>query len=82
MKGVIGNMNKKIIMFSLLIIGITNSAFADDNEIYIDQSGASSSIDVEQLGSGNLLGGLNSQAGSLNPFDLDGTSMTLDLNFS
>lgn len=81
MKGVIGNMNKKIIMFSLLIIGITNSAFADDNEIYIDQSGASSSIDVEQLGSGNLLGGLNSQAGSLNPFDLDGTSMTLDLNF-
>lgn len=80
MKGVIGNMNKKIILFSLFLLN-SLVAVAADNEIYIDQSGASSSIDVEQLGSGNLLGGLNSSAGSLTALDLDGLSMTLDLNF-
>ena len=33
------------------------SAFADDNEIYVDQVGATASIDLEQLGSGNIIGG-------------------------
>lgn len=54
--------------------------FAADNEIYIDQSGATANIDLEQLGSGNIIGGLNSVAGTLTPLDLDGTSLTLDIN--
>lgn len=55
-------------------------SYSDDNEIYVDQAGASASIDIEQLGSGNLVGGLNSSAGSMTPFDLDGATMLLDLN--
>ena len=54
--------------------------FAADNEIYIDQSGATANIDLEQLGSGNLIGGLNSVAGTLTALDLDGSSLTLDIN--
>ena len=54
--------------------------WAADNEIYVDQSGASSAIDLEQIGSGNLIGGLNAVTGSMTPLDLDGTGMTLDIN--
>ena len=39
--------------------------YGADNEIYVDQSGATANIDLEQLGSGNIIGGLNSAAGSL-----------------
>ena len=56
------------------------SIYGDDNEIYIDQSGDTANIDMEQLGSGNIIGGLKSTAGSLNPFDLDGDNLTLTLN--
>ena len=42
-------------------------SYSDDNEIYVDQAGASASIDIEQLGSGNLVGGLNSSAGNMTP---------------
>ena len=55
-------------------------SYSDDNEIYVDQAGSSASIDIEQLGSGNLVGGLNSSAGSMTPLDLDGATMSLDLN--
>ena len=51
-----------------------------DNEIYVDQSGTGANIDLEQLGISNIIGGLNSTAGNLTPFDLDGNSMTLDIN--
>ena len=54
--------------------------YGADNEIYIDQSGATANIDLEQLGSGNIIGGLNSAAGSLTALDLDGLSLTLDIN--
>ena len=54
--------------------------FAADNEIYIDQSGATANIDLEQLGSSNIIGGLESTAGSLNPLELEGSSMTQDIN--
>jgi len=66
----------------LVIVGIVASTFiwSADNEIYIDQSGATANIDIEQLGISNLIGGLSSSAGSLNPLDLDGTSLTLDIN--
>ena len=67
---------KKLI--SLLLVCCI--AIADDNEIYVDQAGTSSSIDLEQLGSGNIIGGLLSAHGSMTPFDLDGNSMSLDVN--
>ena len=56
------------------------TTYAADNEIHVDQSGATANIDLEQLGSGNIIGGLNSSAGSLTALDLDGTSLTLDIN--
>ena len=54
--------------------------YAADNEIYVEQSGATANLDLEQLGSANIIGGLNSVSGTLTPLDLDGTSMTLDIN--
>lgn len=71
---------KNKLLFSLFFIGIFNSAIADDNEIYVDQSGNSATIDLEQLGSGNIIGGTQSVAGTLTALDLDGVSMTLDIN--
>ena len=62
------------------ILFISGAVWAADNEIYVDQSGASSAIDLEQIGSGNLIGGLNAVTGSMTPLDLDGTGMTLDIN--
>ena len=56
------------------------TAYGADNEIYVEQSGATANLDLEQLGSGNIIGGLNSVAGTLTPLDLDGTGMTLDIN--
>jgi len=67
---------KKIINFVLLV---SLSAFAD-NEIYVDQSGNTASIDLEQLGSSNLIGGSSAVSGTMTALDLDGISMTLDIN--
>ncbi len=54
--------------------------FAADNEIYVQQSGVNANIDLEQLGSGNIIGGLLSEAGSVTALDLDGLNLTLDIN--
>ena len=52
-----------------------------DNEIYIDQSGDTANIDLEQLGGdSNIIAGLESTAGNLTPLDLDGDNLTLDIN--
>ena len=53
-----------------------------DNEIYVDQSSGSSNsnMDLEQLGSGNIIGGIDAVAGTMTALDLDGTAMTLDIN--
>ena len=56
------------------------TTYGADNEIYVDQSGATANIDLEQIGSGNIIGGLNSVAGTLTALDLDGITMTLDIN--
>ena len=37
-------------------------------------------MDLEQLGSGNIIGGIDATAGSMTALDLDGTAMTLDIN--
>jgi|TARA_R100001440_G_scaffold54406_1_gene74264 hypothetical protein len=59
---------------------MTALAYGADNEVSIDQVGATLNLDVEQLGSGNLIGGQNATAGSMTPLDLDGATMTLDIN--
>ena len=67
---------KKLINFALFL---SLSVFAD-NEIYVDQSGNSATIDLEQLGSSNLIGGTQATSGTMTALDLDGVSMTLDIN--
>ena len=69
-------MNKLISLLLLLSV----NALASDNEIFVDQVGATANIDLEQLGSGNIIGGLTAVAGTMTALDLDGTSMTLDIN--
>jgi len=54
--------------------------YGADNEIYVDQSGATANIDLEQLGNSNIIGGLDSVAGTLTALDLDGINLTLDIN--
>ena len=65
---------------SLVVMMNASLLYGADNEIYVDQSGATANIDLEQLGSGNIIGGLQSSAGSMTPLDLDGLTMTLDIN--
>ena len=71
---------KKLNSYILLSVVLTGFAYSADNEIHITQAGTSASIDIEQLGVSNLIGGLGSSAGSLTPLDLDGNSMVLDIN--
>jgi len=54
--------------------------YGADNEIYIDQSGATFNLDAEQLGSGNIIGGVDAAAGSMTALDLDGGVQTIDIN--
>ena len=75
MKEGTGNMNKLL----NLALFLSLSVFAD-NEIYVDQSGNSANIDLEQLGSSNLIGGTSAVSGTMTALDLDGVSMTLDIN--
>jgi hypothetical protein len=56
------------------------STYGADNEIYVSQAGANANIDLEQLGSSNIIGGLDSVAGTLTPLDLDGINLTIDIN--
>jgi len=74
-------MKTKLIRLSLLVVCCYPfSVYSADNEIYIQQSGATANIDVEQLGSGNLIGGTDAIAGTMTALDLDGANMTLDIN--
>ncbi len=66
--------------YTAIFLFVTLSAWAADNEVYVDQAGATANIDLEQLGSSNIIGGLNSVAGTLTAFDLDGSGLTLDIN--
>jgi|TARA_B100000212_G_scaffold116666_1_gene87013 hypothetical protein len=63
-----------------VIFLLSINIFVADNEISIDQTGATANLDIEQLGSGNLIGGSTATAGSMTALDLDGTTMTLDIN--
>ena len=67
--------------YSLLgVLFFSLNAYSADNEIYVDQSGSTANINLEQLGSSNIIGGLNSVAGTLTALDLDGINLTLDIN--
>jgi len=63
----------------LLISLLFSISVLADNEIYVDQSGSNASIDLE-LGSSNLIGGTSAVSGTMTALDLDGASMTLDIN--
>tara|TARA_R100000353_G_scaffold116297_1_gene83135 strand:+ start:4 stop:717 length:714 start_codon:yes stop_codon:yes gene_type:complete len=69
---------KKILLMFLLAMPLMGA----DNEIYVDQSSGSSNsnMDLEQLGSGNIIGGIDAVAGTMTALDLNGTAMTLDIN--
>ena len=71
-------MNKLLTFF--VIIFTMSELYAQDNEIFVSQVGATANIDLEQMGSSNMIGGLNSTAGSMTDLDLDGATMTLDVN--
>ena len=62
-----------------LILFLSIGLFAD-NEIYIDQTGDNAAIDIEQLGSNNIIGGDDAVAGTMTAAILNGTGMTLDIN--
>ena len=63
-------------LLPLLLVGFLYA----DNEIYIDQSGNNANIDLEQLGSSNIIGGTDAVAGTMTALDLDGLNLTLDIN--
>ena len=65
---------------SLLMTFIMAPHASADNEIYIDQSGATFNLDAEQLGSGNIIGGADAIAGTMTALDLDGATQTIDIN--
>ena len=68
-------------MIKVLVVFLSVIHFVlADNEIWIDQSGATANIDLEQQGGGNLIGGIGSVAGTLTDFDFIGTGNTLDIN--
>lgn len=67
-------------MKRLLIFVLFATPLYADNEIYVDQAGATLNLDLEQIGSSNIIGGLNAVSGTMTPLDLDGTTMTLDIN--
>jgi len=71
---------KTLKLMSLVVMTSASLLYGADNEIYVDQSGATANIDLEQLGNSNIIGGLNSVAGTLTALDLDGLNLTLDIN--
>jgi hypothetical protein len=80
MKKAIGNKIKGLILMSLFAMTNVSLIYAADNEIFIDQSGATSNLDIEQVGGGgNIIGGSDAAAGSMTALDLDGGTMTLDV---
>ncbi len=66
-------------MKKLLLTFLSLSAVAD-NEIYVDQSGSNATINLEQLGSSNLIGGTSAVSNTMTALSLDGLNMTLEIN--
>ena len=64
----------------LLTLSYCGNYLLSDNEVYINQVGATLNLDVEQLGSSNIIGGLDAVSGTMTAFDLNGSTMTVDIN--
>ena len=67
-------------MRALFALFLLSGGLLADNEIFIDQTGDNAVIDIEQLGSNNIIGGTDAVAGSMTKAILNGQSWTLDLN--
>ena len=80
MQKAIGKKMKRLTLISLVEMTNVSLLLGADNEIFIDQSGATSNLDIEQVGGGgNIIGGSDASAGSMTALDLDGGTMTLDV---
>ena len=67
-------------MRAIFALFLLSGSLLADNEIFIDQTGDNAVIDIEQLGSNNIIGGTDAVAGSMTKAILNGQSWTLDLN--
>lgn len=65
-------MNTKVIV--VMLLAVLGSSFVNANELYLDQSGDTATIDLLQEGSGNKIG-----ASEQAPFILIGNSQTVDV---
>ena len=63
----------------ILLLLLSFGLYAD-NEIYIDQTGNNVNIDIEQLGSNNIIGGDDAVAGTMTKAILNGGTWTFDIN--
>ena len=63
-----------------IILLLLSLGLMADNEIYIDQTGNNVAIDIEQLGSSNLIGGDDAISGTMTAAVFSGASWTLDIN--
>jgi len=66
----------------IILLILSTPLLANDNEIWINQVGSTgaASIDLEQLGTGNIIGGAGSTAGDLTAFQFTSNIATLDIN--
>ena len=71
-------MMKRLLIF--LAVSLSYTVSSADNEIYIDQVGATLNADIEQLGNSNIIGGLDAVAGTMTPLDIDSANLTIDIN--
>ena len=75
-------MNKKLLSLSLVALLSTNSLFAqasDDNEIWIEQSGDTLTLYIDQVGYGNKIGADNFASGGSDML-ITGSRLTFDLD--
>lgn len=67
-------------MRAIIALFLLSGSLLADNEIYVDQTGNNAAIDIEQLGSNNIIGGDDAVAGTMTKAILNGTGWILDLN--
>ena len=67
----------KKLLFAVLV---SPFAVGADNEVFIDQIGATLNLNIEQLGSSNIVGGSEAVAGNMTPLVLNGTTQTIEIN--
>ena len=66
---------------SLLIPGILLAQATDDNEVWIDQTGDTLTLYIDQIGFGNKIGA-NDFSSTADYMDITGATLTFDLDFT